>query len=324
MKLFLKILGALVIAFVILIAGVSMWSSAATKRVYATVHTTHDVDFPVPFPLSSEDAANRGLDDGLADSVALAEAVARGRHLVVARYACIECHGTNLGGGVMVDAFPLGSLLAPNLTGGTGGRTRDYTARDWDRVVRHGVLPDGRPAVMPSEDYRRMSDQELSDIVAYIRSVPPADNTVPASAFGPLGKMLVATGQLVPSAVLIEDHAAPHPVLPPEALPSVEFGRHLAATCTGCHGATLAGGPIKSGDPSWPPARNLTPDPTGLAGWTREDFVAAMQDGVRPDGTPLKEPMAMMTKYGKNMTPVELEALWVYLQSLPPVANAIP
>ena len=69
-----------------------------------------------------------------------------------------------LGGGVMVDAFPIGRLLGPNLTGGAGGRTRTYTAADWDRAVRHGILPDGRPSVMPAEDYRLMSDQELADV----------------------------------------------------------------------------------------------------------------------------------------------------------------
>ena len=96
----------------------------------------------------------------------------RGRHLVTARYGCAECHGANFGGGVMVDAFPLGSLLGPNITTGQGSRTLQYSPADWDRIVRHGVLPDGRPAVMPSIDFVQMSDQELSDIIAYIRSFP--------------------------------------------------------------------------------------------------------------------------------------------------------
>jgi hypothetical protein len=49
-------------------------------------------------------------------------------------------------------------------------------------------LRDGRPAVMPSDDFQHMSDQELSDIISYIRSLPAVDNTVPKSTFGPLGR----------------------------------------------------------------------------------------------------------------------------------------
>jgi hypothetical protein len=68
----------------------------------------------------------------------------------------------------------------------------------------------------------------------------------------------------------------------------------------------------------------LTPHPTGLASWTYEDFVAALREGVRPDGTPLRAPMDAMPEYAAQMTEVELQALWTYLQSLPPVENAVP
>jgi mono/diheme cytochrome c family protein len=169
-----------------------------------------------------------------------------------------------------------------------------------------------------------MSDQELSDAVMYIRSFPPVDNTVPEKALGPLGKVLVATGQLPFSADVIESHTAEHAALPPPSEVSVEFGRHLAGVCSGCHGENFAGGPIPGGDPAWPPARNLTPDPTGLAGWSYESFVAALREGVRPDGTPLRAPMDAMPIYAQQMTDVEVQALWTYLQSLPPVVTELP
>ena len=228
----------------------------------------------------------------------LAESVARGKHLVTARYACTACHGANFGGGAMVDAFPIGSLLAPNLTTGPGSRTADFQPRDWDRIVRHGVRKDGHPAVMPSDDFQYMSDQELADIVSYIRSQPPVTNTVPASTFGPLGKILVATGKMPLSADTIRSHQAPHPPTPPEPSVSAEFGKHLATVCIGCHGPDLSGGPIVGGDPSWPPARNLTPDATGLKSWTYEQFVGAFTKGQRPDGTMLREPMTLVVPLG--------------------------
>jgi hypothetical protein len=85
----------------------------------------------------------------------------------------------------MIDDPMIGRLLGPNITGGEGGRTADFGPADWDRIVRHGIQPDGHPAFMPSEDFRSMSDQELSDIIAYVRSRPTVDATVPPPAPGP-------------------------------------------------------------------------------------------------------------------------------------------
>ena len=277
------------------------------------------MDFPIPFPLTTEELAAAGVTEDIGGTQALARAIERGRHLVSARYACAECHGANFGGGVMVDAFPIGRFLGPNLTSGRGSIVAGFTSADWDRAVRHGVLRDGRPSIMPAQDFLRMSDQELSDIIVYIQAQPPVDNEVPKSALGPLGKVLMATGQLNPAAEAIADHQGRHPLAPPAASVSTEFGGHLAATCVGCHSMNLAGGPIVGGDPSWPPARNLTPHETGLGGWSYEQFVAAMRQGVRPDGTALRAPMALVVPAAQRMTDVEMQALWAYLQSMPPI-----
>jgi mono/diheme cytochrome c family protein len=323
MKTLLKFV-AIAFALVILAgAAVYVWASVATRRILAQTFQTHEVDFPIPFPVDPAEVTAMALSDAAARQLALQRAVERGQHLVTARYTCPACHGGNFGGGVMVDAFPIGSLLGPNLTLGAGSRTADFKPRDWDRIVRHSVLRDGHGAVMPSEDFQYMSDQELSDIVCYIRSLPPVENTVPKSSFGPLGKVLVAAGKLRLSAAMLASHTAPHPVRPPDEAVSPEFGRHLASVCMGCHGPDFSGGPIAGGDPSWPPARNLTPDATGLKGWTYEQFVTALAKGQRPDGTALRAPMTLMASYGQNMKDVERRALWAYLQSLPPVSKSV-
>jgi cytochrome c553 len=267
---------------------------------------------------AAADAAADPLEGVDLQAIALERAIERGKHLVNARYACIECHGKNFGGGVMIDDPAMGQLLGPNITAGKGGKTAGYTAADWDRIVRHGVKPDGKPAAMPSEDFQLMSDRELSDIIAYLRTVPPVDNEVAPPSLGPVGTFLMATGGLPLSANVVPDHHAKHDVLPPTAEPTPEFGKHLAGVCTGCHRASFVGGPIPVGPPDWPPARNLTPHEQGLAGWTYEQFVKAMREAVRPDGTPLKPPMTLMAPYAQNMQDVELQALWAYIQSLPP------
>jgi mono/diheme cytochrome c family protein len=330
MKTALKIVVLLLLVVVLVGAGAFGW--ARSKRVSLLTRTieTHRVDFPIPWPLSAEEVeqaraehAANGSDAALdgAALAALAEerARVRGRHLVEARYVCVECHGADFGGGVMVDDPLIGRLLGPNITTGEGGRTAGYAAADWDRIVRHGVRPDGTPAAMPAEDFQRMSDRELSDIVAYVRAQPPVDSVVPSAALGPLGTMLLATGQLILSADAIAEHDRPHAVEPPPAEVSVAFGRHLAGVCMGCHGAELDGGPIPGGPPDWPPAANLTAHADGLAGWTYEQFASTMRTGLRPDGTELRPPMAGITAYAKRMTDVELEGLWAYLASLPPL-----
>ena len=318
-KLILKFL-AIGLGVVVLLGGAFYgWASMGASDELARTFETHTASFPIPFPLTQAELAQLGLEADSGNAVALERAIERGRHLVEARYGCAECHGADFAGGVMVDAFPIGTLLGPNLTVGEGSVTTEYMPTDWDRTVRHGVKPDGTPSVMPAADFQLMSDQELSDIVAYIRSRPPVAAEVPPVTLGPLGKILIATDRLPLSAEVIPTHDAPHATYPPEATVSVEFGRHLAGTCTGCHGHELAGGSIPGGDPAWPPAANLTPHEEGLGGWTFEQFRTALTEGVRPDGTTLLPPMTLVLPAGQSMTDVELEALWAYVRSVPPM-----
>jgi mono/diheme cytochrome c family protein len=323
MKTVLKIVGVLVAVVLVVAGGFYAWAAMTTSRLAARTFETHTADFPIPFPLDPSEVSALGLVGDQADAAARARAIERGEHLLGARYPCRACHGQNFGGGIMVDDAMLGHFLAPNLTLGKGSRTASFTAHDWDRIVRHGVKSDGHGAVMPSEDFKNMSDQELSDIVTYIRAQPPVDNQVPASTFGPVGTVLIAMGQLSYAANTLAANTT-HPVRPPAEAASAEFGKHLAGVCTGCHGPDLSGGKILGGDPSWPPARNLTPDATGLKGWTYEQFVAAITEAKRPDGTAVRAPMGTLVPlFTKNMRDVERQALWAYVQSIPPVSKKI-
>ncbi len=311
-----SVVGVLVLAA----GGFYAWATMRVNGLMSRTIETHAVEFPIPTPLGEADLAALASPDS-ADQVALAQAIERGRHLTSSFYACRECHGESFGGGTMIDDPAIGSLLGPNLTTGRGSVVLDYGPADWDRAVRHGVASSGRPTAMPAQDFQMMSDQELSDIVAFIRSLPPVDNEIGVTVdLGPVGTVLVALGQIPLSADMMAHHT-PHSALPPETAATAEFGQHLAGVCTGCHGASLAGGPIPGGDPAWPPAKNLTPHADGLAGWTFEDFDRLMREGVRPDGSALLAPMSTITAYAANMTETELEALWAYLQSLPAVAT---
>ncbi|HEY0465260.1 MAG TPA: cytochrome c, partial [Polyangiaceae bacterium] len=243
------------------IFGLALFSAAsiAARARLGKHYDTHRIALPLP---AETDAA----------------AVARGKHLFSARYGCAGCHGQNLGGGIMIDDPAIGDVRGPNLTRGAGNRTANYTMSDWDRIVRHGVKPDGTPAIMPSGDFFQMSDAELSDIVAYVRSVPPVDAAVPAPSFGPVGKVLLALGKMPISAEHLP--AASHPNAPPPAADNAQFGEHLAATCVTCHRQNLAGGPMPFGPPSWPAAANLTQHSLGLRAWNFDDFDHALTRGL--------------------------------------------
>jgi cytochrome c553 len=322
--------GGVVGLFVLAGAGGYLWASNAAGTRLSQTHDVHRADFPIPFPVSDDELAAVRAEratstasgtDPLAgvnmETLAAERAAARGKHLVESFYACTECHGANFGGGVMVDDPAMGQLLGPNLTMGKGSRTLTYTAADWDRMVRHGVKPSGTASPMPSRDYYLMSDRELSDVVSYIRSLPPVDNEVAPVTLGPVGKVLVASGQMPLSAETHPtNHQITHASSPPAQVADATFGKHLAQTCTGCHGPQFAGGKILGGPPDWPPAANLTP--TGLAGWSFEDFARALKEGRSKSGVELRQPMLGMAKFGRNMTDIEMQALWAFIKDLPP------
>ena len=51
-------------------------------------------------------------------------------------------------------------------------------------------------------------------------------------------------------------------------------------------------------------------------GWTESDFVRAMREGLRKDGTALAPQMPWQAY--RQMSDTELKALWAYLQTVPP------
>lgn len=322
MKTALKTLLASLVLLLVTAVGGYAWARDKTATVLDRIVETHEASFPIPFPLTPEELSELEVTDERAEALALERAVERGRHLVEARYGCADCHGPDFGGGVMVDDAAIGTILGPNLTYGDGGLAEPYTPEDWDRIVRHGVKRDGRPSMMPSQDYLRMSDEELSDIVAYIRSLPPVDSSPRSIRLGLVGTILVATGKLPLPADLIADHGRAHRMRPPDARPDAEFGEHLAGVCMGCHGESLQGGPVPGGDPAWPPATNLTPHADGLRYWTYEEFASLLREGRRRDGSRIGEPMSSVSAYGRAMSETELRALWTYLRSIPPLPQS--
>lgn len=245
-------------------------------------------------------------------------AVSRGEHVAIVR-GCVGCHAPDLGGGPVIEEPPVAMLYATNLTSGAGGRASLYADdTDWVRAIRHGIGPDGRPLkFMPSHEYHVLSDADMGDLLAYLKTRDAIDRELPETKVGPIGRILYITGQipLIPAELI--DHTAPRPD-PIEPGETVEYGGYLATGCMGCHGPTYSGGRIPGTPPDFPSVANITPDEeTGIGTWSEEDFFRALREGVRPDGTQLDEFMPVQET--SRLTDVETRALYKYFMSLDPI-----
>jgi mono/diheme cytochrome c family protein len=69
---------------------------------------------------------------------------------------------------------------------------------------------------------------------------------------------------------------------------------------------------------------NLTPDKaTGLGSWTEEMFMKAIRTGKHQgEGRPILPPMPWQDL--RQMTDEDLKAVFAFLQSIPPIVNAVP
>jgi cytochrome c553 len=238
--------------------------------------------------------------------------IQHGQHVVGAIALCTECHGSNMAGGVVRDDLAA-RVVAPNLTrGGSGAALRNV---DFARAIRDGLDPSGRLLwSMPSEDYKRMDDVDLASVIAYLQSLPAIPSTLPASQIHPLGRALLAIGQLplLPAATI--DRSAPRPpAFNPAGTP--EYGGYLVelAGCARCHGPGLSGGKVPGAPSTAVPASNLTP--AALGGWSEADFVRAMRQGRRPDNRAIDT--FMPWPYYAQMSDLELRAIWQLLGVIP-------
>ena len=259
---------------------------------------------------------NRGYDfppSGIALPTEAASLEA-GKHRV--EVLCQGCHGEDLGGiDNWFNAGPLGTIDSANLTAGEGGVGQAFTVEDYVRAVRHGIGKDGKPIFMTAVySTAYLSDEDLGSIIAYLKTVPPVDRQLEGEQFTPLAKLLLAAGLLDELPVEAVGHEV-H-VTAPEKGPTPAYGEYLVNThdCRICHGPELNGGPFP--DPTITKiSPNLTPGGE-LGFWEEEDFFTAIRTGMTPSGHQL-DPEFMPWPSYSLFYDEELQAIWLYMQSLP-------
>ena len=259
------------------------------------------------------------------------ELVARGDYLVNGIVACGNCHtprnadatavpDMRLAGSFVTDE-PAFTAYAPNITQDQETGIGAWSDQEIMRAIREGVRPDGRiiGPPMPIPSYREMSDSDVQAIVAYLRTVAPIRNTVPQSEYHiPLPESWGPPLGMVPD-VSRDDPLA--------------YGTYLGNAlghCMECHtpmvdgsfdfSRTGAGGFLLNkplGLEVAAVAANITPHPEqGIGAWTDDEIKTAITQGVSRDGRKLAPIMAF--PYYRNITDEDLDALIVYLRSLPP------
>jgi len=255
-------------------------------------------------------------------------AVERGEYLVRGPAGCGNCH-TPLGpegfvaaqelGGRLVEDIDQFTAYAPNIT--PAGRVAQWSDDELAKAIREGIRPDGTVIgpPMPFSMYKGLGDEDLAAIVAFLRTLPAVDNEVPASTYRiPLPP---AYGPPVESVTA-----------PPRGV-TVEYGAYLAgpvAHCMECHTPMGPQGPMLDtalgqggfefhGPWGTSVSSNITSHQDGIANWKDDELKKMIREGVRPDGKPMLPPMPY--PFLARMTDEDLDAIVLYLRSLPPLPN---
>jgi mono/diheme cytochrome c family protein len=289
-------------------------------------------------------------------------AVARGQYITEHVAVCVECHTPRTETGALdetkwfagnpafADLDPQneeeGLVPTPNLTPHETGLA-EWTDDEIKEAFLNGVDRDGNALfpIMPYYVFHNMTEEDADAVVAYLRTLTAVDNAIPDRQ--PLGFPFDTPSQPIPADDL------PDSTLPEgdENYELAQQGKYLAANigiCMECHtpqpaepgpfardlALLFAGGeafPAEQFGLPVPPfpdtiySRNLTPDATGIEGWTAEQVRTVLKEGtdLRGQGVCPPMPSGPMGAFG-GLTDEDALAIGVYLTTLEPIANEIP
>jgi mono/diheme cytochrome c family protein len=255
----------------------------------------------------------------------------RGEYLAKAG-GCIACHTEEKKGAVPFAGgraleTPFGKFFGPNITPHPQAGIGRWTEADFIRALRQGVRPDGAhyyPA-FPYPSYTKITDDDLRDLWAYLRMVPPSNRVVQ-------GHQLRFPYQLR-FLVLVWKwfFFKPGPFQPVSgASDTINRGAYLVQAlghCGECHTSrNFLGGPLHDRflaggkGPDGKDVPNLTP--ARLKKWDDAELKDFLTTGLTPDGDVASETMSEVVRNTTGqLTPADLAAMIAYLRTLPPVAD---
>ncbi len=267
---------------------------------------------------------------------ATAARLERGRYIVEGPAHCFECHSEvdwetpgaqpkpgKRGAGTEFGKYGMPWLVAPNITPDVVTGAGAWSDEQLARAIREGIGHDGRRLfpVMPYENFRQMSDEDLASVIVYLRSIDPVRNELPRTIIPEMMKSSLPALQPITG-----------PVGLPDTSDAVARGKYLVnlAGCSTCHTPTRRGKPISElefgggvnfvgpwGDVH---SANITPDASGIAYYDEQLFINTFrtgQVGAR------KISSIMPWGYFRNMTDDDLKAIFAYLRTLSPVQHRV-
>jgi len=255
----------------------------------------------------------------------------RGEYLAKAG-GCLGCHTEErkdappYAGGRALKT-PFGTFYGPNITPHPQAGIGRWQIADFARALREGEGPDGAhffPA-FPYASFTRISNADMRDLWAYLRTVRPSAQPSRPHELGALYRwrimlagwkwLFFAPGEYKPD---------------PGKSEPVNRGGYLAVAlghCGECHTPrNLLGGPkpnrylggAKLGEGSSAP--NLTP--TRLKRYGDGELKDILQSGLFPDGDVMGDTMSEVVRNTTSqLSPQDLDALIAYLRSLPPLPD---
>jgi mono/diheme cytochrome c family protein len=267
------------------------------------------------------------------------EQIARGKYIFGAAAGC-ACHTVPkqpLNAGGRKYEGPFGTVYSANITPDLATGIGKWTDEQIITAIRAGRRPNGERLVPvhPYTVFNGMAEQDLKDVVAYLRSVPPVDKPTPAK------KITVPMFESVFLPAWLATFAAretPPASAPTSGIARGEYLTRAVSHCGECHtprtitmavdnSRFLAGAPKGKG-PEGSAVPNITPDrDTGIGSWSEEQIADYLGTGNRPDGDVAGGLMAEViqgTSAGfKDLTAEDRLAIAEYLKSIPPIRNKI-
>lgn len=224
------------------------------------------------------------------------------------------------GGKRFVTAF--GTFVAPNISPSAEG-VGEWSDAEIINAVMRGVSPEGQhyyPA-FPWNAYWKADVQDVADLVAYLRTLPPSDvASLPHEVPFPFSiRRAVGAWKLL----FLQDAWVVDGDLPDEEA----RGRYLVealAHCGECHtprnalgglrtGAWLSGAPDPAGEGRIPAI-----DPGSLS-WSEAEIAAMLATGFTPDFDVVGGEMAVVVRHTSQLPASDLAAIAAYLKAVPPV-----
>lgn len=278
----------------------------------------------------------------------LDKAIKRGEYLAQNVAQCIHCHsqrdltkysgpvvpGTEGGGGfAFVPQFGLpGTFYGKNITPDKETGIGSWTDEEVLRAVTQGISKNGDTLfpLMPYVSYNRMAKEDLLNIIAYIRTLKPIKNSVPAR------QMMVPIAMAYPGKMLqpsIDGNQRP------DESDKLKYGQYLMtmASCVDCHtplspqgldmSRMYAGGHVFDAGHFKVASANITSDvETGIGNLTEEQFMNRFTQYRKKEAYDFKageQNTIMPVIEIAGMTDDDLKALFAYMKTIPPIVNKV-